>query len=89
MGHRTSINLRRGLSTDNKINIILGVLAIIVAVLSAMIAWSTWRGTRRRRRIGNVRHHSEEESATPLRAIEGLHDSRMPYEFAVRFGRNG
>ncbi|KAK0119116.1 hypothetical protein ONS96_012181 [Cadophora gregata f. sp. sojae] len=41
----------RSLSTENKINVIIGVLAIVVATISAMIAWSTWKLSRRRRRL--------------------------------------
>lgn len=41
----------RDLSTDNKINIIIGVLTIVIGILSAMLAWSTWRLTKERRRL--------------------------------------
>ncbi|KAH9221534.1 hypothetical protein DL95DRAFT_402880 [Leptodontidium sp. 2 PMI_412] len=73
----------RGLSTDSKINVIIGVLAVVVAIVSAMTAWSTWRLSRRRRRL----HHDSEEASTPLRSLDAQQDPRLPYEFAVRFGR--
>jgi hypothetical protein len=47
--------LARGLSTDSDINIIIGALTIVIAILSAILAWATWRLTRdgRRRRHGH------------------------------------
>ena len=44
----------RVLTTDSKVNIIIGVLAVVVAIVSAMIAWSTWRLAKRRR---GLHHH--------------------------------
>ncbi|KAL2064760.1 hypothetical protein VTL71DRAFT_3899 [Oculimacula yallundae] len=85
--HHARSNLRRDLSVDNKINLIVGVLAIVIAALSAWIAWSTWTVSRRRSRV--LQHGADEESATPLRAIHGFQDSRIPYDISVRFGRNG
>lgn len=47
--------LPRGISQDNKINIIIGVLTIMIGILSSILAWSTWKLTRdRRRRLGNM-----------------------------------
>ena len=34
---------KASLSTDNKINIIIGVLTVVIGILSAIIAWATWR----------------------------------------------
>ena len=47
--------LARGLSTDSDINIIIGALTIVIGILSAILAWATWRLThdRRRRRHGH------------------------------------
>ena len=42
--------LARGLSTDSDINIIIGALTIVIGILSAILAWATWRLTRDRRR---------------------------------------
>jgi hypothetical protein len=39
---------RRGLSTDNTINIIFGMLASIIGFLSLLVAWTTWRLMRRK-----------------------------------------
>jgi hypothetical protein len=47
----------RGLSADNKVNIIIGVLIIVIGILSAVLAWATWRLTRDRRRRHQLRGH--------------------------------
>jgi hypothetical protein len=38
----------RELSTDNTLNLIFGILASIIGVLSLLVAWTTWRLMRRR-----------------------------------------
>jgi hypothetical protein len=49
------IVLTRGLSTDNKVNVIIGVLTIVIGILSAILAWATLRLTGdRRRRHGHL-----------------------------------
>jgi len=51
--------LPRGISQDNKINIIIGVLTIMIGILSSILAWSTWKLTRdRRRRLGNMSRYT-------------------------------
>lgn len=48
------IILARGLSEDNKINLIIGILTIVIGILSSILAWATWRLTGdRRRRLGH------------------------------------
>jgi hypothetical protein len=42
--------LSRGLSLDNRINLIIGVLTIVVGILSTILAWAMWRLTDDRRR---------------------------------------
>ena len=41
--------LTQGLSADNEVNIIIGVLTIAIGILSAILAWATWKLTRDRR----------------------------------------
>ncbi|KAH9220581.1 hypothetical protein DL95DRAFT_383073 [Leptodontidium sp. 2 PMI_412] len=77
--------LPRGISADNKINIIIGVLTIVIGILSSMLAWSTWRLTRdRRRRHG---HMSPAINPIPLEHIPHRLP-RLGYELALRFGRS-
>jgi len=37
----------RNLSSDNTINVVFGILALILAIFSVVIAWAMWRLTRR------------------------------------------
>jgi uncharacterized membrane protein YqaE (UPF0057 family) len=38
--------IRRGLSTDNTINIIFGILASVLGILSVAFAWVMWYSAR-------------------------------------------
>lgn len=56
----------RGLSQDGTINVTISVLTILIAILSAILAWATWRLTRRR-------GHRHRQSMSPTRLnIEGI-----------------
>ncbi|KAH8596688.1 hypothetical protein B0O99DRAFT_685683 [Bisporella sp. PMI_857] len=83
----THLLLARGLSQDNKINIILGVFSTTTGILSALLAWATWRLTRdRRHRHG---HESPSEQDIPLQAPSRTASaSALGYELAFRFGRS-
>ncbi|KAH7364284.1 hypothetical protein BKA65DRAFT_490922 [Rhexocercosporidium sp. MPI-PUGE-AT-0058] len=72
--HRTAPS-PLGLSTENNINVIIGVLAIGVATIRVMIACSTWKLSRRRRRLPN---NDIEEAPMPLQNLDGLQHPRMP-----------
>lgn len=41
--------LPRAILADNKINVIIGVMTIVISVLSATLGWATWRLTNDRR----------------------------------------
>jgi len=74
--------LTRGLSTDNKINLIFGVFTIIIGVLSIALGWAMWRLMERPRRL---RHESPSLEPIPL---ETGPSARTGYELTLRFGRN-
>lgn len=51
--------LKRALSPDNKINITIGTLSIVIGFLSVVLAWATWKLTRdRRRRLSHMGMYS-------------------------------
>ncbi|KAN0101689.1 hypothetical protein V8E51_012199 [Hyaloscypha variabilis] len=78
----------RGLSTDTKINLIIGIFTIVTGILSTLLAWAMWRLTRdRRHRHG--REHSNPTSdsgAIELLPTPAGPRPRLGYEVALRFG---
>ena len=58
------VSARGGLSTDNTIGIIFGILTFILGVLSVAFAWAMWLLTRRnnrRRQLAAVARVSDDE----------------------------
>lgn len=55
---KRAYTMPRGLSVDNRINLIIGTLTIMIAVLSTLLAWATWRLTSDRRHRHT--HHGSE-----------------------------
>ncbi|CAG8956855.1 hypothetical protein HYFRA_00012310 [Hymenoscyphus fraxineus] len=45
----TAKGTAQGISTETKVNIIIGVLTVLLALLSTLLAWATFRLTRYRR----------------------------------------
>lgn len=80
-----SINPRiypRTLSPDTKINLIIGILAITIGILSAILAWPTWRLTRDRRR--SIEHRQrrpsgENISLSPSPCLLSFSSVSLPY----------
>ncbi|PMD42635.1 hypothetical protein L207DRAFT_510866 [Hyaloscypha variabilis F] len=78
----------RGLSTDTKINLIIGIFTIVTGILSTLLAWAMWRLTRDRRH----RHAREHFSPTSDSGVIELLPTpagarpRLAYEVALRFG---
>lgn len=46
--------VRRELSEDNTINLSVGILAVVLTGVGVVIAWATWRLSRRRLDVGTV-----------------------------------
>ncbi|KAE8447477.1 hypothetical protein EG329_010750 [Mollisiaceae sp. DMI_Dod_QoI] len=79
----------RGLSADNKINIIIGVLTIVIGILSAVLTWVTWRLTKDRRR--HSLPLSRTSSNVSLQSLPSRTLAPTPgvgYELTLRFGRS-
>ena len=72
--------LTRGLSADNKVNIIIGVLTIVIGILSAILAWATWRLTWDRRLRHRLHGHGHESMLLSL-CLANLSLSYMALEF--------
>jgi len=47
------------LSTDTKVNLIIGIFTIVTGILSTLLAWAMWRLTRDRRHRHSYRHQSK------------------------------
>ncbi|CZR55292.1 uncharacterized protein PAC_05179 [Phialocephala subalpina] len=83
----------RGLSLDNRINLIIGILTIIIAVLSTLLAWATWRLSHIHLRNRHLSHDEDTIiESTPLQELPAPHTTTsahlLGYELAFRIGRN-
>ncbi|KAF8866553.1 hypothetical protein BDZ45DRAFT_276246 [Acephala macrosclerotiorum] len=81
----------RALSTDNTINIIIGVLTIVIGILSTLLGWAAWRLTGDRRR--RLAHFSQYSGPSPSSvSLQNLHtqtpSERAGYEVTLRLGRS-
>ncbi|TVY78385.1 hypothetical protein LSUE1_G006623 [Lachnellula suecica] len=85
---------KRALSTDNKINIIIGILTLVIGILSVILAWAMWRLTSDRRRRLHSRSPSPPTSPIELLPIPTMipghapGTNRLGYEVAFRIGRS-
>ncbi|KAH8779323.1 hypothetical protein BGZ57DRAFT_889700 [Hyaloscypha finlandica] len=78
------------LTTDTKVNLIIGIFTIVTGILSTLLAWAMWRLTRDRRHRHGYRHQSPRIDS-PSTELELLPAPRAPkprlgYEVALRFG---
>ncbi|TVY59525.1 hypothetical protein LCER1_G000145 [Lachnellula cervina] len=87
----------RTLSTDNTINLIIGVLTIAVGILSTILAWAMWRLTSDGRRRVHLRSQSSSPSpslspppSSPIELVptQASIANRNGYEVAFRIGRS-
>jgi len=58
------------LSTDTKVNLIIGIFTIVTGILSTLLAWAVWRLTRDRR--NRYRQEHGHQSTTPPQGKEVL-----------------
>ncbi|KAH8779321.1 hypothetical protein BGZ57DRAFT_889691 [Hyaloscypha finlandica] len=71
----------RSLSTDTKVNLIIGIFTIVIGALSTLFAWAMWRLTEDRRR--RCRHESPTVDSNALQVIPEP-KGRMGYEVTLK-----
>ncbi|KAF8865315.1 hypothetical protein BDZ45DRAFT_796630 [Acephala macrosclerotiorum] len=84
----------RGLSLDNRINLIIGIMTIIIGVLGTLLAWATWRLTHIHHRLRHRISHDEDAviESKPLQELPAPPKTTsahlLGYELAFRIGRS-
>ncbi|KAE8451059.1 hypothetical protein EG329_004731 [Mollisiaceae sp. DMI_Dod_QoI] len=88
MDSMSNLLAKRGLSLDTRVNLIIGILTIVIGILSAILAWATWRLTDDRQRRRSTRHRqSPEPESIPLQ-VPPPPPTPLGVEFAFRIGRS-